>query len=330
MRIARLSAALVAATLFACVGETNDAGSESVEASESALSEYRLEVKTSATSIQAGGSVPLAIRVLGANGVPVTEFDDLHTQVMHMVAVSSDLTDFVHIHPALGANGVLTIDAPVALAQPYRMFFEYDPSGGGTNPQTNRATMRPSGSAAVAPNLAAAGAAIFSGSAARSVLVGDTRVELAPQAHGMIMPGMATTLRAAVKTAAGAPATDMVDWLGMPGHAIVLSEDASTFIHAHGMHPGAGGHGGHGGEPGGTGTSSSGGHGGHTMPPAAPAPVDPHAGHGSAPAPVAPDSSNLLDIEVTFPSAGLYKIFVQTKRGENVVTAPFVVRVMAM
>ena len=28
MRIARLSAALVAATLFACVGETNDAGSE--------------------------------------------------------------------------------------------------------------------------------------------------------------------------------------------------------------------------------------------------------------------------------------------------------------
>lgn len=316
MRIARLSAALLAATLFACVGETNEAGSESVEASESALSDYRLEVKTTATSIQAGGSVPLTIRVLGADGAPVTAFDDLHTQVMHVVAVSSDLKDFVHIHPTLGAKGVLTVDAPVALAQPYRMFFEYDPAGGGTNEQTNRATMRPSGSVAVAPNLASAGAAIFSGSATRSALVGDTRVELAPLAGGMIMPGMATTLRAAVKTAAGAPVTDIVPWLGMPGHAIVLSEDAATFIHAHAMHPGSGGHGEMGGMGGmaGMGTGSSG---GHTMP-------------SGPPAPVPADASSLLDIEVTFPAAGLYKVFVQTKRGENVVTAPFIVRVMAM
>lgn len=313
MRIRRLSAAFLVATLAACSGEPTDG----VEASTNALSEYRVEVRTSAP-IQVGSSVPLAIRVLGANGTPVTEFDDLHTQAMHLVAVSSDLQDFVHIHPTLGANGVLSVDAPVALAQPYRMFFEYDPAGGGANPQTNRAILRPVGAVAVAPNLAAAGSAIFDGSREKSVLVSDTRVELAPDAHGMIMPGMATTLRAVVKTSAGAPATDLVDWLGMPGHAIVLSEDASTFIHAHGMHPGAGGHGGHG---------------GHTLP--APDPhaghgaPDPHAGHGS-PAPVPATSQNLLDIDVTFPSAGLYKIFVQTKRGENIITAPFVIRVTAM
>ncbi len=326
MRIARLAAAFLVATLVACAGEPAD-GTEGVDVAESALSEYRIEVKSSAPTIQSGGDVPLAIRVLGANGTPVTEFDDLHTQPMHLVAVSSDLQDFIHIHPTLGDNGVLTVDAPVALAQPYRMFFEYDPAGGGANPQTNRATMRPGGALAVAPNLASAGSAIFDGSRTKSVLVGDTRVELAPQAHGMLMPGMATTLRAIVKTSAGAPATDLVDWLGMPGHAIVLSEDASTFIHAHGMYPGSGGHAGHSTVPAPVATDP---HAGHTMAPA-PVAADPHAGHGgAAPAPVAAASQNLLDIEVTFPSAGLYKIFVQTKRGENVITAPFVVRVTAM
>lgn len=302
MHLARLSAALFVTTLAACAGEpTEGAGAE---ASANALSEYRVEVRTPAPTVQAGGTVPLAVRVLGANDAPVTAFDDLHTQAMHLVAVSSDLQDFFHVHPTLGADGVLSVDAPIARAQPYRMFFEYDPAGGGANPQTNRAILRPAGAVEVAPNLAAAGSAIFDGSRPKSVLASDTRIDLAADAHGMIMPGMTTTLRAVVKTSAGAPATDLVDWLGMPGHAIVLSEDTSTFIHAHGVHPGTGGHGPHDG------------HGGH-------------GGHGS-PAPVPSTAQNLLDIDVTFPSAGLYKMFVQTKRGENIITAPFVIRVTAM
>jgi hypothetical protein len=39
---------------------------------------------------------------------------------------------------------------------------------------------------------------------------------------------------------------------------------------------------------------------------------------------------NVLDIPVTFPKAGRYKMFVQVKRGENVVTVPFVLQVMNM
>ncbi|MBX3233542.1 MAG: hypothetical protein KIT84_11100 [Labilithrix sp.] len=270
---------------------------------------YRVAV--SADPVQAGETSRLTLRVVDPNGRQVKEFDDLHTQPMHFVAVSSDLKSFLHLHPALEANGSLIVDAPITASQPYKLFFEYDPKGPATA-QTSTSSLAPEGAAAVAPNLAAG--PIFSGNALRYTIADDTRVELQPIPHGMIMPGMAATLKVAIKTLAGAPATDMVDWLGMPGHAIVLSEDSSTFIHAHGMPAGSGGHGGHG---------------GHDMPAAPATGHGGHGGHGTTP-PAAGSTASVLDVEVTLPKAGLYKMFMQVKRGDRVITAPFVLRATAM
>ena len=52
-----------------------------------------------------------------------------------------------------------------------------------------------------------------------------------------------------------------------------------------------------------------------------------HGGHGGIGATAA---ANVLDIDVTLPRAGLYKVFVQIKRGGRVVTAPFVLRAVTM
>lgn len=277
---------------FACTSPSDDDASTA-----SALAgTYRVDVQAPG-AIEPGATTPLTLRVLGAGDAPVTAFDDLHTQPMHVVAISSDLRDFVHVHPTLGASGALSVDVPFSVAQPYAMFFEYDPAGP-DGAQLSRATIRPNGAEPKSPELSRETA--FDGRTTLAATVGGTRVELAALAHPMIMPNMATTFRAVVKTAAGDPATDLVDWLGMPAHAIAISEDQATFIHAHGMRPGSGGHGGHGGH---------GEHGGTTDAGAAP---------------------NDLDINVTFPAAGLYKLFVQVKRGDAIVTAPFVVRVRGM
>lgn len=288
----RLCSVLICLAVAACGVEV--APAEDADASEDALAGYRVQV-TAPSPITPGSTAQLSIRVLGAGSTPVTQFDDLHTQKMHVVAVSSDLQDFLHVHPILGDSGTLTVNAPIARAQPYKLFFEYDPAGPAVE-RTSRATLRPVGATRVAPALSSAPA--FQGDAAMTSVAGSTRVELQPLAHGMIMPGMTTTLRVAIETASGAPATDLVDWLGMPGHAIVLSEDTSTFIHAHAMRPGNGGSG-HGG-----------GHGGH-------------GGGGTAP-------SNVLDVDVKFPRAGFYKMFVQVKRATQVITAPFVLHVSTM
>lgn len=297
----------------ACTASSQE---EDADSSESELAAYRVQVST-AGAVTAGSNAQLSIRVLGANNTPVTQFDDLHTQVMHVVGVSSDLQDFIHVHPTLAPNGTLSVSAPIGRAQPYKFFFEYDPKGAAAGQQTSRASLRPVGAQNVAPALASS-TNIFDGSRARTSNAGTTtRVEMQRLADAMIMPGMETTLRVAVKTSTGAAATDLVEWLGMPGHAIILSEDTSTFIHAHAMHPTA---------PsavdgGAASSSSGGGHGGHGG----------HGGGGSASdagSSTATSASNILDIDVTFPRAGLYKVFVQTKRADTVITAPFVVRVM--
>lgn len=288
--------AVVSLLLVACGAEAP--ASEAVERSEAALAVYRVEASASPSSPQPGSMADLAIRVFGSNDVPVSAFDDLHTQKMHVVAVSSDLQDFIHVHPALGADGTLRVAVPINKPQPYRFFFEYDPAGP-AGEQTNRATIEPVGAAVVPPGLATMAA--FAGGASAAVVTNGTKVELQPVAHGMLMPGMADTVRVVLTNPNGTPVTDLVDWLGMPGHAIVLSEDTSTFIHAHAMRPGSGGHGGHGG------------HGG---------------GHSSAPAATA--APNVLDVALTLPAAGLYKMFVQVQRGETVITAPFVLRATAM
>jgi hypothetical protein len=299
MRTALVLACLFVSSTLACAVDSSSTEG-GIDASEDALSTYRIEASVTPSPVVVGSTPELAIRVVGSEDGPVTKFDDLHTQPMHVVAVSSDLKDFLHVHPVLGDDGVLEVAVPITQAQPYRFFFEYDPLGP-AGQQTNRATLRPQGGQPVAPALASA-PAIFDGSAAKTTATDGTRVTLEPVAgHGMVMPNMATTLRVSITTAAGAPVTDLVDWLGMPGHAIVLSEDSETFIHAHGMRPGTGGHGGHGG----------------------------HEGHGGT-TPAAPPvgAANLLDVELTVPQAGLYKMFVQFKRGETVMTAPFVLRSM--
>lgn len=285
---------------FATTACSAESSADGVGSSDDTLAAYRVEVSTSGP-VTAGTTVELGIRVLGAGGRPVTEFDDLHTQTMHVVGVSTDLRDFFHVHPALDPNGTLKVGAPIGRAQPYKLFFEYDPAGA-AGEQTSRAELEPvGGTTAVAPALSSE-PNVFDGSAGRTATTDATSIELQPAAHGMLMSGMTTTLRVAVKTAAGAPATDLVDWLGMPGHAIVLSEDTSTFIHAHGMRPGAmgssGGHSGHEGHGGGTGGSSQ--------------------------------TSNVLDIDVNLPTAGFYKMFVQVKRADTVVTVPFVLHATSM
>jgi hypothetical protein len=70
-----------------------------------------------------------------------------------------------------------------------------------------------------------------------------------------------------------------------------------TFVHAHGMPESAAGGGGHGG----------------------------HGGHGGEPT----TSTGPVGVDVTLPKAGLYKMFVQFQRGTTLITAPFVLSVMA-
>lgn len=279
---------------------------------------FRLTVGASSAPA-VGQSSSLFLRVYGPEGTQVRRFDDLHTKPMHLIAVSQDLEDFAHVHPQLSTWGYLTARLRFARATPYLLFAEFDPMGP-TGEQTVRRALLPTG-AQLKPAALDAGSA-FTGSNTRRAQLGNTRVELVGAAGQRVRARVQTALHVRLEDPSGAP-IGLTDYMGMPAHAIVVSEDLRDFMHLHAMVT----------------SGSSGGSmihdvGGAITPPTLPGSVvhdvggnGGHGGHGG----VTPstDSTVHLMVEVTFPRSGLYKVWVQFQRGTTLVTAPFVVRASA-
>jgi len=73
-----------------------------------------------------GPEVPVAFRILGPDGKPVTRFLDNQTKQMHFFAVRDDMNVFQHVHPTLDGD---TWHTRLALTDggAYRMFAEFVP-----------------------------------------------------------------------------------------------------------------------------------------------------------------------------------------------------------
>lgn len=259
-------------------------------------SSYRLRV--SAAPAPAVGQTSRAyLRVYRPDGVQVRRFDDLHTQAMHLIAVSRDLEHFQHVHPVLLPWGYLRVDLSFARATPYVLFAEYDPLGPASE-RMSRQTIWPAGAQPAAAALN--GAAAFDGSNTRQATRDGTQVTLVGAPGQRIRRGVATSLHVRVDDPTGAPVA-LSPYMGMPAHAIVVSEDVRDFMHLHGMI-----------------TSGSSGMTSVVHD------VGGHGGHGGATTPSA--QTVHLAVEATFPRAGLYMLWVQVNRDGRVLTVPFVVR----
>ncbi|RSN24279.1 hypothetical protein DMC63_06990 [Streptomyces sp. WAC 05977] len=89
-----------------------------------AESGYRFERVT--TPAVRGPEVPVAFRILGPDGRPVTRFLDNQTKQLHFFAVRDDMNVFQHVHPTLDGD---TWHTSLALTDggAYRMFAEFVP-----------------------------------------------------------------------------------------------------------------------------------------------------------------------------------------------------------
>ncbi|HEX8864808.1 MAG TPA: hypothetical protein VF821_04045 [Lentzea sp.] len=73
-----------------------------------------------------GAQIPVAFRILAADGKPVTRFLDDQTKQMHFFVVRDDMNVFRHVHPTLdGDTWHTSVDLPDGGA--YRMFAEFIP-----------------------------------------------------------------------------------------------------------------------------------------------------------------------------------------------------------
>jgi len=184
-----------------------------------------LTLKTDATAIRSGRKTLLALKVLDAQGMPVTKFDRDQTKLMHLIVVRDDFTGYQHIHPVLGSGGRFTV--PLVLPAPgrYRAIADF----------TTARKRYALGVNITAPGRVAA-APLPPPSSTTTADGYDIQFD-----HGPLKPGGSAKLTFTVRRA-GKPVRALQPYLGAFGHLVALRKPDLAYSHVHPVaHNAAGG-----------------------------------------------------------------------------------------
>jgi hypothetical protein len=89
---------------------------------------FRLAVETETVAPDAAST--FAFQIVDGKGAPVTAFDELHERRLHLIVLSRNLVDYLHLHPTMDADGRWTVELPALHAGSYRVFADFQPTGG--------------------------------------------------------------------------------------------------------------------------------------------------------------------------------------------------------
>ncbi|GAB3741273.1 hypothetical protein GCM10027598_71860 [Amycolatopsis oliviviridis] len=187
-----------------------------------AESGYRFERIT--TPAVRGPEVPVAFRILGPDGKPVTRFLDNQTKQMHFFAVRDDMNVFQHVHPTLAGD---TWHTSLALTDggAFRMFAEFVPldTKDPKHPVVLGVPFAVPGDTSFAPVPAPAGDTVTSTGYRVERAGGETRIPLM----------RAQVLRFAIRGPDGAPVTAVDPYLGANGHMTGFHTMLLSATHLH-------------------------------------------------------------------------------------------------
>ncbi|MGY1700162.1 hypothetical protein [Geodermatophilus sp. SYSU D00766] len=169
-----------------------------------------------ADALPAGDAVPLSFRLLGPGGAPVTAYETVHEQDLHLVVVRRDLTGYQHLHPVLAPDGTWT--ATVALSPgPWRVLADATPTARGTG--------------------LVLGADLAVGGPWEPVPPPDPSATAEVDGYTVTLDGELVAGRESevvlTVTRDGAPVTDLQPYLGARGHLVALRAGDLGYLHVH-------------------------------------------------------------------------------------------------
>lgn len=183
---------------------------------------YQVHITTEPEIIQANQAFRLRVHILNADESPVSEFDEVHTKLLHLIVVSEDLTQFFHLHPDYQGDGEFVLEnALLPEAADYILFADFTPTGG--EQQAVRGTLSTEDAETRAPELRVS---------ATDVIVNDLQFQL--EVPAFLDAGVQHTLKFHVTDAqSGVEVNDLDEYLGAGGHLVILNDLADTYIHTH-------------------------------------------------------------------------------------------------
>jgi hypothetical protein len=243
-------------------------------------------------SVEAGAPVQLTLAVKDFQGRNTNAMQIVHEKPMHLMIVSEDLADFAHVHPAPSAGNVFAVTHIFPHGGNYRLFADFTPAGGGNRIESFSVNVQGAGRAAIPldPN---SGWTRTAGSL-QMTLTTDKPLRSGEDIGLNITLADATT---------GAPIPDLQRYLGAWGHIAIISQDTQDFFHVHPVEK-------------------------------VPSNVEfftyilkrDYLDSGTSSVPGAASPAKLRAF-VGFRHAGLYKMWVQVQRADNVLAVPFVLSV---
>lgn len=173
------------------------------------------------TVVPAGDRV-VAFRIVGPDGIALTDYAIEHEKELHLIAVRRDFTGFQHVHPERAADGTWRTRLGLT-GGTWRLFADFTPAPTGSEvlqPLTLGTDLTVTGRSG---RLAGPGPATV-----RVSTVDGYRVEMT----GILAAGEESDLSFAVSRR-GEPVADLQPYLGARGHLVALREGDLAYLHVH-------------------------------------------------------------------------------------------------
>ncbi|HLM02477.1 MAG TPA: cupredoxin domain-containing protein [Pyrinomonadaceae bacterium] len=257
--------------------------------------DFTVEFKAAPEQPKAEEQVDLNFTIKNSRGGVVKDLQIVHEKPMHLIVVSEDLQEFFHLHPEAQADGSFKASFAFKNGGRFKLYADF-------SPVKDRQMVRDF-------DLTVAGAerakADLKPDAKFEKTIEDLRVVMKPDAAELTANRDLMLNFGVFDSRTNQPVTDLQKYLGETAHFVIINKDLNEFVHAHPMSTdnvkSEDGHQ-HSHE-----TNSATKTGGKLM---------------SA-------TANTVAAHVSFPKAGIYKIWAEFQRSGKVTAVPFVVNVKA-
>ncbi len=189
--------------------------------------QYEMRI-TAPKEASAGKEVALVfIPKIKGNEASIVPLDVQHEKKIHLIVVSGDLASFEHIHPEFQADGSYSVKTTFQHGGRYTLFADYKPTGG--DHQLEKISLDVSGKPAPTKT--------WSEAKTTSTTTAGYNVTLNSEIGKFVDKGETHIIVKIMKGGKEIMATQLENYLGAKGHAVVISTDGENrYLH---VHPGA-------------------------------------------------------------------------------------------
>jgi hypothetical protein len=192
------------------------------------MAEYEVKLATTPAVVKPGKKFRLSVLISHPQtGELVKGFNIVHDMPFHLFIVSQDLSYFAHIHPQQRADGSFVIETMVPKTGSYIIYCDIFPVDG--MPQVAHLNLITAG---FDGDLFSSQAQLIPDKTLTKTLEG-VRFGLTLNPAEPLGGRPATLKFHLTDEKTGEPIKDLQPYLGAWGHTLILSEDASDYIHAH-------------------------------------------------------------------------------------------------